>query len=65
MRQIFLSLIYVSIIHLWLMEIQTVKHFEPQKIFQGNEKSNGEETRDFLSNKLKNATNFKKGKLTL
>ena len=64
MRQLFLSRIYALIIHLWLIEMQTVKYFEPQKIFQGKERSKDEETLDFLSNELKNKTSYKRGKLT-
>ena len=64
MRKLLLSLAYTLIIHLWLIQMQIVKYFVPQKTFQGNEKINDEETQDFLSNNLKSTTTFKKGKLT-
>ena len=64
MRKLLLGLTYALIIHLWFIEMQIVKYFETQEIFQGNERSSDEDTLDFLSNELKNKTSFKKGKLT-
>ena len=64
MRKLLLGLSYALIIHLWFIEMQIVRYFETQEIFQRNERSNDEDTLDFLSNELKNKTSFKKGKLT-
>lgn len=64
MRKLLLGLTYALIIHLWFIEMQIVKYFETQEMFQGNERSNDEENLHLLSNELKNKTSFKKGKLT-